>query len=136
METGGLGIHYFVNPREFSNHPVIGAEMAKEGAKLGRIVDEPVPKEDGSGKSKTTRKVVQGRAKRRGPALKKFEDTVERIYTSDLYAQCQRGIEKKQRTRDAEVGIFGIGVDWEKVKKIEKEAVPSCEEMKRLGLLQ
>jgi DnaJ family protein B protein 12 len=142
METGGLGIHYFVNPGEFSNHPVIGAEMAKEGVKLGRIVDEPIPKEEvqkpnGSGKSKSkTKKEIKGKAKQRGPALKNFEDTVERIYTSDLYAQCHRGVDKKQRAKEAEFGIFGIGVDWEKVKKIDDEVVPSCEELKRLGLLK
>ena len=139
METGGLGIHYFVNPAEFSNHPVIGVEMAKEGVKLGRIVDVPIPKEkpnsDEKSKSKT-RKETRGGAKQRGPALKRFEDTVERRYTSDLYAQCHRGIDKKQRAKDAELGIFGIGVDWEKVKRIDDEVVPGCEELKRLGLLQ
>lgn len=142
METGGLGIHYFVNPAEFSKHPLIGTEMAKEGAKLGRIVDVAIAKGEtqkpnGSEKTKSkTRKEIRGKAKQRGPALKKFEDTVDRVYTSDLYAQCQRGMDKKQRAKEVEFGIFGIGVDWEKVKRIQDEVVPSCEELKRLGVLQ
>lgn len=112
--------------------------MAKEGVKPGRIVDELIPKEETNESEqtkRTTRKVIKGKAKQRGPALKKFEDTVERVYTSELYAQCQRGIDRKRRARDAEVGIFGIGVDWERVKKIEGEVVPSCQELERLGLL-
>lgn len=139
METGDLGIHYFVNPGEFANHPVIGAEMAKEGIKVGWMVEEPIPKEERQADDKTkakTRKVVRGKGKHRGPALKKFEDTVEQVYTHDLYAQCQRGTDRKQRAKDAEFGIFGIGVDWEKVKKIESEVIVSCEELRRLGRLR
>lgn len=139
METGGLGIPYFVNPGEFSNHPVIGAEMAKEGIKPGRIVEEPPSNDELNGREKSqinTKKVVKGKAKKRGPALNKFESTVERVYTTDLYAQCQRGVDRKQRARDAELGLFGIGVDWEKIRKLESEVVPSCEELKRLGLLR
>ncbi|KAF8202277.1 hypothetical protein BJ912DRAFT_944324 [Pholiota molesta] len=137
METGGLGVHYFVNRAEFTNHPVIGAEMAKEGTKIGRVLEEIItekntpmdtPKEDTASKrTPKTRQVVRGKGKKRGPALKKFEDTVDRIYTQDLYADS---------TKEAEVGIFGIGTDWEKVKKIESEVIASCEELRRLGYLK
>ncbi|KAF4611136.1 hypothetical protein D9613_006983 [Agrocybe pediades] len=145
METGGLGIHYFVNPTEVTNHPIIGAELAKEGVKLGRaeevFVEEPAddkadanskPQSKSSGK---TRKVVRGKGKKRGPAFKKFEETVERVYTQDLYAQCRNGMDRKERMKDAEIGIFGIGTDWEKVKKIDAEVIGACEELKRLGIL-
>ncbi|EDR13989.1 uncharacterized protein LACBIDRAFT_152282, partial [Laccaria bicolor S238N-H82] len=107
METGGLGVPYYVNPGEFSSHPMIGAELAKDG---------------------------RGRGKKRGSALAKFEDGVDRIYTQDLYAQCQHGVNRKERLKEAEVGIFGIGTDWKKVEEIEKEVVPSCEELRRLGV--
>ena len=144
METGGLGVPYFVNKAEFASHPIIGAEMAKEGTKIGRILEEVITptdasngeKQQESGKTKSapkTRKVVYGKGKTRGPALKKFEDTVERIYTQDLYADCRTNTDRKERRKEAEVGIFGIGTDWEKVKKIEKEVIPSCEELRRLG---
>jgi len=143
METGGLGIHYYVNPGEFTNHPIIGAELAKEGVKVGRVVEEPVPEtERQSDPVKTTeskpktRKVVRGKGKQRGPALQKFEDGVDRLYVQDLYSQCQRGSDRKERAKEAEIGIFGIGTDWDKVKKIDSEAVESCEELKRLGFLK
>ena len=145
METGGLGIHYFVNPTEFSNHPVIGAELAKEGVKLGRVINEIIPlseaeqttketQKGSKGSKPKTRQVVRGKGKKRGPALKKFEDTVDRVYTQDLYSQCRQGMDRKERAKEAEVGIFGIGTDWEKVKRIDNELIGSCEELKELGL--
>lgn len=71
-----------------------------------------------------------------GSALSQFEGQVERVYTNDLYGKCQRGVEMRQRKRDAEVGVFGIGTDWEKVKAIETEKIESCEELKRLGVIR
>ena len=144
METGGLGIHYYVNPTEFSNHPVIGAEFAKEGVKIGRAEEQVVEApdsakdgdkgKDGRGQSKI-RKTARGKGKKRGPALQRFEERVDRLYTQDLYSHCQRGMDRKQHAKEAEVGIFGFGTDWEKVRKIEGEVIESCEELRRLGLL-
>jgi DnaJ family protein B protein 12 len=131
METGGFGIPYFVNPSEFASHPTIGAELAKEGFK---VTKQGIEMKDGAAPPKD--KQLNGKGKVRGPALTKFEDGVERTYTHDLYAQCQRGVDRKERLREAEVGMFGWGTDWEKVKKIESESIPSCEELKRLGVLR
>ncbi|TFK39817.1 hypothetical protein BDQ12DRAFT_681271 [Crucibulum laeve] len=141
METGGLGVKYFVNPVEFTNHPVIGAELAREGIKIGKPAVTAEPTEATTTTTPpTAEKPATGKKtkskKKRGPALAKFEDTVERIYTQDLYSQCQQGVDRKQRMKEAELGLFGIGTDWEKVKKIENEKIPSCEELKRLGVLR
>jgi len=72
----------------------------------------------------------------RGKSLSKFESTVEHVYTQDIYAQCQRGLEWKERRKEREIGFLGIGTDWEKVKEIEKETVESCEELRRLGIIR
>lgn len=109
-QTEQLGVPYFVNAAEFAKHPVIGAEMAREKA--------------GS---------AQGQ---KGQGLANFERNVEQTYTQNLYVQCQRGVDRKERRKEAEIGIFGIGTDWEKVREIEQEKVESCEELKRLGLLR
>ncbi|RXW23904.1 hypothetical protein EST38_g1972 [Candolleomyces aberdarensis] len=129
IETGGLGIPYFINPSEFSSHPLIGPELAKDGLKVGK---DGIEKRDGT----TTQVKLNGKGKIRGPALAKFEDGVDKVYTHDLYVQCQRGVDRKERLREAEVGMFGIGTDWDKVKKIETEPIPSCEELKRLGVMR
>jgi DnaJ family protein B protein 12 len=147
METGGLGVHYFVNKGEFAGHPTIGAEMAREGVKIGRVLEEVItehnkdsnskdPKDTKDSKTKTkTRQVVRGKGKQRGPALSKFEDTVDRIYTQDLLHNCRSNVERKERAKEAEIGVFGLGTDWEKVKRIDAEVIESCEELKRLGVL-
>ncbi|KAH8093270.1 DnaJ-domain-containing protein [Cristinia sonorae] len=74
--------------------------------------------------------------KTHGPELKRFEGNVERAYTQELYATCQRGLEQKERRKDREVGLFGIGTDWAKVEKINAETIDSCEELRRLGLMK
>ncbi|KAG6868962.1 hypothetical protein C0993_007176 [Termitomyces sp. T159_Od127] len=112
-QTGEFGVHYHVNKAEFLGHPVLGAELAREG---------------NSGQS-------SGKAGQRGPAMTKFEKTVDRAYSQDLYVQCQRGMDRKERAKEQEIGLFGIGTDWEKVRAIEKEVIESCEELKRLGVL-
>ncbi|KAI6041307.1 hypothetical protein EDC04DRAFT_3060130 [Pisolithus marmoratus] len=72
---------------------------------------------------------------RRGSALARFESHVEHAYTQDRYVECQRGMNERERRKEAEIGIFGIGTDWEKVKRIEKEKIESCEELRKLGVL-
>ncbi|KAG1725725.1 hypothetical protein EDB19DRAFT_1754156 [Suillus lakei] len=79
---------------------------------------------------------IAGGAQRRGSTLSRFEGQVEHVYTNTLYGECQRAVDRRQRRRDAEVGIFGVGTDWEKVKAIEAEKIESCEELKRLGVLK
>lgn len=71
-----------------------------------------------------------------GPELSRFEKTVEKLFTQDLYTQCQRGMEQKERLRDQEVGLFGIGTDWEKVKRIEAQPVESCVQLRKMGLIK
>ncbi|KAK2463535.1 hypothetical protein APHAL10511_004286 [Amanita phalloides] len=108
--TERLGIRYFVNAAEFAKHPIIGAEIARENA---------------------------GHAKgQKGPGLARFEGNVEQVYTQDLYLQCQRDVDRKEQKKQAEIGIFGIGTDWEKVRQIEQEKSKSCEELKRLGVIR
>lgn len=74
--------------------------------------------------------------KRSGPDLQRFEGNVERAYTQELVGLCQRGLDSKERRKDREVGLFGIGTDWEKVKRIEEEKIESCDELRRLGLFK
>ncbi|RDB20897.1 putative J domain-containing protein C17A3.05c [Hypsizygus marmoreus] len=116
--TGGYGVRYHVNSAEFMGHPIIGAELARANADAGKV----------TGKGK-------GVAVKRGPALAAFESTVDRAYVQDLYGQCQRGMDRKARAKEHEIGLFGIGTDWEKVKAIDKEVLESCEELKKLGVL-
>lgn len=67
--------------------------------------------------------------------LQRFESKVERMYTQKLYTECQMGVDRRERRKNQEVGMFGIGTDWTKVRAIEAEPIPSCDELRRLGLL-
>ena len=71
-----------------------------------------------------------------GPELSRFEKAVERYFTQHLADECQRGLELKSRRRDQELGLFGLGTDWEKVKKIEQEPIESCDKLRQMGLLK
>lgn len=41
-----------------------------------------------------------------------------------------------ERLKNQEVGMFGIGTDWDKVRRIDAEPINSCEELRKLGLLK
>ena len=102
-----------MNAAEFSGHP-IAAELARSAGD----------------------KRAAGSGAGVGPELKKFEGNIERVYKQQLYSQCQTGVDMKERRKDREVGLFGIGTDWEKVKKIDAELIPACEELRGMGLLK
>ncbi|KIY62255.1 DnaJ-domain-containing protein [Cylindrobasidium torrendii FP15055 ss-10] len=103
--TPGLNVKYFVNPSDLNSHSVIGPELAKQKG------------------------LNQEKA---GRAVAKFERKVELHWTEEMYTECKRGLDHRERRRDAEVGLFGIGTDWEKVRAIEKEVIPSCVEYERV----
>ncbi|KAF8916345.1 hypothetical protein CPB85DRAFT_1290959 [Mucidula mucida] len=104
--TGDLGIKYYVNPGEWTSHPVVGPEVAKQ-----KSHDD---------------------AYKPGPAVTKFEQSVELRYKAQLYTECRSGLDRKERRKEAEIGLFGLGTDWDKVKSIENEEIPSCVEYERL----
>lgn len=140
MKTGGLGVSYYVNGQEILGHTAIGPELKAEGVTLGNIkkvsseglVADAEPEEQ---KTQRTQKKDK-RFKHSTPALSRFEATVERVYTQELYTMCQRGMEQKERRKEQEVGVFGIGTDWNKVRRIEAEKVESCDKLRELGVIR
>jgi len=113
QETPRYGVKYYVNPNEFMNHPTIGPELVNLGIDLKQQT-EPLKF-------------------KRGPMLSKFEAGLESLYKQDLYSRCELGMERKERAKQAEIGLFGFGADWDKVRKIQAEPVKECEEGKTKG---
>lgn len=105
-------------------HPVIGAELAREGVDWTKAT---AIKEGEAGKQPK---------EKRGPSLAQFESGVDMTWKQDMYSQCQRGLDRKERAKEAEIGIFGFGTDWEKVKQLENQVVESCEELRRRGIIR
>ncbi|KAI0312398.1 hypothetical protein OF83DRAFT_1067203 [Amylostereum chailletii] len=116
--TPALGVAYHVNAAEFAGHPV-AAEIARV-RELG---------EGTGGKGDSNKKVDT-------PYLRRFEQKVESTFAYEMRVGCERGLQSKQRRKDHEIGLFGLGTDWEKVKRIEEEAVEACEALKSKGLLK
>ena len=107
-KTQTLGVNYHVNEAEFSRHP-IAAEITR---------------------SKSNDKAQSM------PVLRQFEENIDRAFTQEKYALCQRELDSKQQRKERAIGFFGIGADWEKVKQIEAEPAENCETLKRMGLLR
>ncbi len=102
--TGGLKVNYFINPTEFSAHP-IAAEMAEAQDSKGRTAK-----------------------------LDRFERNIEQTYKEHQYLQCQRDEDRRQRRKEQKMGFLGIGADMEAIRAINAEKYESCEELKRLGI--
>ena len=98
------GVTYFVNKGQWVKHPGLSSAM-------------PTPDED------TDRR-----------ALARFELKVEKRYLELRYDACARAIERRERAIDVKRGLFGIGADWDGIKKLKEERIEACEEVKRWGL--
>ncbi|KAL0576270.1 Chaperone protein dnaJ [Marasmius crinis-equi] len=121
--TYGRGVKYHINPEQVMAHPVIGPELHRQGVDLRKTSTK-----------KDEKNTKQDEKTKPGPALSQFETNVERTYINEVYVLCQQGLNRKERMKEAEVGLFGIGTDWEKVKRIEEQVIESCVELEKLGV--
>ncbi|KAG8832962.1 hypothetical protein FRC17_000229 [Serendipita sp. 399] len=94
---GQFKVDYYVNPEQFTSHPIYAATNS-EGE--------------------------------RSSGLRQFEKGVEERWLNWKYSDCTRSKELVERKVENLHGIFGIGADWEKIKKLRAEPIPSCEELK------
>lgn len=93
--TAAHDVKYHINAREFMEHPAIGPELIRQGIDLRKSNAMP-------------------ENAKLGPALAKFEATVERYYSHDVYTQCQRGPgPKRTRQRGRDWGIW----NWNRLGK-------------------
>ncbi|KAG8851693.1 hypothetical protein FRC20_001675 [Serendipita sp. 405] len=96
--TGGrFKVQYFVNPQQFTTHPMSTSDSGNA----------------------------------RSPQLQRFEKGVEERWVNWKYSECVRSKEIVERQVENLRGIFGIGADWEKIDKLRKETIPSCEELRK-----
>ncbi|CCA71157.1 related to HLJ1-Co-chaperone for Hsp40p [Serendipita indica DSM 11827] len=104
--TGGkLDIPYFVHPESFHAHPIY-ASTNEAGSNSKEV---------------------------KSPELKRFEKGVEEKWINMKYNECARTKEYVERKVESMRGVFGIGADWEGIKKLRKEKIPACEALKEKG---
>ncbi|KIO24852.1 hypothetical protein M407DRAFT_76444 [Tulasnella calospora MUT 4182] len=102
--TANLNVPYYVQPEAFHSH---------------RIWDE-VPQDQRRSKDATTKKV------------KLFEYDVERAYVNMLHNQCAIAEQNRGQQIEQATGFFGIGADWDEVKRLKGETFESCTKLNEL----
>lgn len=108
--TSRLNVPYFVSPTEWAEHPIgKAAEQANAGS------------------TTNSKEAAQ---------LRSFERIVEQKYEELLYDLCRGEFEHRERRIEQQKGFFGFGADWDKVREIQAEKMPSCEKLNALQLKQ
>ncbi|KAG9102954.1 hypothetical protein FRC06_000659 [Ceratobasidium sp. 370] len=107
--TSRLDVPYFVSQSEWAQHPV-----GKAAEHIKTV-----------GKEQSQKEAAQ---------LRSFERVVERQYEEHLYNLCQNDAELKEHRIQQHHGFLGFGADWEKIRGIQAEPMPSCEKLKTLRL--
>lgn len=133
------GIDYYVNPRQFSLHPIYesivrsnpdlgwsGAAIEKGSAAYKASLLESIL-------STTTAKRRPAPLKRVPSALARFESKVTRSYVRELTSQCQRDLQDRSERLERSKGFLGFGADWNKVRLITAERSQVCEQLKKMG---
>lgn len=68
--------------------------------------------------------------------MRAFERGVEEHHIRRLQARCQDFNAEKNRKIRQEAGVFGLGADYDKIRKLRAQTDPSCEQLRRWGLPQ
>ena len=63
----------------------------------------------------------------------RFEQQIEQEYLQRLQGSCQWEIQNRNDRLQRARGFFGIGADWDEVKKIEQEELKACKRLRTLG---
>ncbi|KZP01454.1 DnaJ-domain-containing protein [Calocera viscosa TUFC12733] len=101
--TLSRNVPYYVNTRQFTKHPIWDSI--------------PVDRRQ------------EVRAGKASSKLKTFEGHVESSYASVLQNQCRREEDYREQRIQSEIGLFGIGTNWQAVERIRGEKLPSCEKL-------
>lgn len=102
--TANLNVPYYVQPDAFHSH---------------RIWEE-IPLEQRRATGATTKKV------------KLFEHDVERAFVNMLHNQCAIAEQNRAQRVEEATGFFGIGADWDEVKRLKAESFESCTKLNEL----
>ncbi|EIW66930.1 hypothetical protein TREMEDRAFT_69910 [Tremella mesenterica DSM 1558] len=108
--TWNWGVPYWVNGEEW------------EGSKLWQSV--PETRRDKKDAAMYSSKV------------RVFERGVESVYAGRLRNECETFSIRQQHRISQEAGFFGFGADYEKIRSIQSEKSPACEQLRQWGLTQ
>lgn len=143
------GIVYFVNPVEFATHPMYEKYLkANPGLRESESASTPPNGEQMTEEAKRSliqdlitesRNLVDLRKNNQRQHLvvpkefNRFEKEIERAWVRKLQYECQNAMAHRDARRRELIGFLGIGSDWEAIKKLDAEMIPSCEGLRELG---
>ncbi|KAG0152529.1 hypothetical protein CROQUDRAFT_649963 [Cronartium quercuum f. sp. fusiforme G11] len=140
------GIKYFVNPTEFGTHPFYEAYLtanpklgfnpplatdsadAPKALRQGLVNFLPVESASLVGRSRVERQRLKLPS-----AFRKFEQGVENAWVRKLQSECHYAREIRDSKKRNAMGFLGIGADWEAIRKLDAERIPSCDGLRDLG---
>ncbi|KAK4701049.1 hypothetical protein P7C70_g5187, partial [Phenoliferia sp. Uapishka_3] len=130
-----MGVSYFVNAKQFSQHPIYQSTLDLNPSLQFSSTNEPgtaAYKQDLFRHITSPPPIAEGQnlpALRIPSNLSKFERGVERAWVMRLQNSCQQEINRRQQMLERERGFFGIGANWEKVKEITDARLENCEKI-------
>lgn len=129
-------VDYYVNTRQYATHPYYQSLLS---ANPEALPFKPAT-EDRKSSAYSRDLVEQIKSYQTLPQelriprdYLRFEQGVEQAYLQRLQSMCNYEVqlrnEKLQRAR----GFFGLGADWDEVKRIEAEELKNCSKLRALG---
>ncbi|GAA6006892.1 hypothetical protein JCM11491_001435 [Sporobolomyces phaffii] len=148
QETHSLHVPYFVNPTQFASHPLYAAHLRANphlGFASPNPSDSKLYKRDLVeflvAQERELQRDAENRDKQRQQRPKdeltaeyhKFEKSVETSWINRLQSYCRHEINNRQDALDRARGFLGIGADYDKIRKLTAQKLPSCEALAEYG---
>ncbi|GAA5912283.1 uncharacterized protein JCM6883_003306 [Sporobolomyces salmoneus] len=153
QETHSLHVPYYVNPNQFASHPLYASYLRANpslGFQSPNPTDSKLYKRDLVDflmqQEKDLQKSKEENQKRPKEELTneyhKFEKSVESSWINRLQSYCRHevshhefssSINNRQDALDRARGFLGIGADYDKIRKLTAQKLPSCEALAEYG---
>lgn len=129
-------VDYFVNTRQYATHPYFQSlvttntehmpfkpttEDRKSADYVRQIVEHAKSYQDLPEKIRVPRDYLR------------FEQSIEQAYLQRLQSMCNYEVQHRNERLQRARGFFGLGADWDEVKRIEAEELKNCSKLRALG---
>ncbi|GAA5935192.1 uncharacterized protein JCM15063_000966 [Sporobolomyces koalae] len=146
QETHSLHVPYYVNPNQFASHPIY-ASYLRANPSLGfqspnpsdsklytrDLVDFLIEQERQLQRDKEANNLKKRTQEELTTEYRKFEKSVESSWINRLQSYCRHEINNRQDALDRARGFLGIGADYDKIRKLTAQKLPSCEALAEYG---
>jgi DnaJ family protein B protein 12 len=129
-------VDYFVNTRQYATHPYFQSLLSTNAEVMPFKPDN----DDRKSPEYSQELVEQAKAYETLPPniriprdYLRFEQGVEQLYLQRLQSMCNYEIQNRNERLQRARGFFGLGADWDEVKRIEAEELQNCSKLRKLG---